>query len=99
MKLFALSLAAALALSVTPTLAETTWSGTGPRGSTVDGAGTCQTQSGTLSCNRTSTVTNPYGQSATRSGSRVTTSSGTTKAFTTTGQNGRSTSSIRMRNW
>lgn len=97
MKPFALL--AALALSVTPALAETTWSGTGPRGSTVDGSGSCQRLAGALTCNRSSTVTNPYGQSATRTGSRVTDSTGTTKTFNTTGQNGRTTSTVRKRNW
>ncbi len=88
-----------LALTVTPALAETTWSGTGPRGSTVNGSGSCQAGNASLNCNRSSTVTNPYGQTATRTGSRVTDSTGTTKTFTTTGQNGRSTSTVRKRNW
>lgn len=88
-----------LALTVTPALAESTWSGTGPRGSTVNGSGSCQAGNASLTCNRSSTVTNPYGQTATRTGSRVTDSTGTTKTFTTTGQNGRSTSTVRKRNW
>lgn len=88
-----------LALSVTPALAETTWSGTGPRGSTVDGSGSCQRLAGALTCNRMSTITNPYGQTATRTGSRVTDSTGTTRTFVTSGPNGRSTTTVRKRNW
>lgn len=94
-----LALLTALALTVTPALAETTWSGTGPRGSTVNGSGSCQAGNASLNCSRTSTVTNPYGQSATRTGSRVTDSTGTTKTFNTTGQNGRTTSTVRKRSW
>lgn len=95
----ALALITAVALSAAPALAETTWSGTGPRGGTVDGAGSCSRLAGALTCNRTSTLTGPLGQTATRTGSRVTDDTGTTKTFSTTGQAGRSVSTVRKRNW
>ena len=94
-----LALVTALALVAAPALAETTWSGTGARGGTVDGSGSCQRQAGALVCNHASTYTNPYGQTFNRTGSRITDSTGTTRTFTTVGPRGHSTSTVRKRNW
>jgi hypothetical protein len=85
-------LTAAFAALVSPAFAQTTWSGTGPRGGTVQGSGSCAAGSGALNCQRSTTYTNPYGQSATRNTARVTDSTGTTRTFQTTGPRGRTAS-------
>lgn len=96
MKTFLLS--AALTILVAPAFAETTWSGTGSRGGTIQGSGSCARGDGALTCNRAATWTGPQGQTATRTGARVSTTSGTTKTFVASGPNGRSATTTRTRN-
>lgn len=92
-----LTLTAALIALALPAAAETTWTGTGPRGGTYAGSGSCAAGSGSITCNSSTTATNPWGQSATRSGTRVYTGEGVRKSFTTIGPAGRTTTATRER--
>lgn len=74
-----------------------TWTGTGPRGVTVTGSGTCVRANATLTCNRAGVVTGPNGRAADHVVNRVTNAAGTVKTLTTTGVRGRSVTSVRTR--
>ncbi len=92
--LAALSLAT---LSLTPAMADTTWTGTGPRGGTVEGAGSCSADAGTLTCTRTVRRTGPEGQTWTNEATRVATRDGVSVSGTLTGPGGRQATYTRSR--
>jgi hypothetical protein len=98
MKTPALVLALSLgALAALPAAADTSWSGTGPRGGTAAGSAACTAGGGAVTCNRTGTATNPWGQSATTRATRVGTADGVTVTGTRTGPAGHSQGFSRER--
>jgi hypothetical protein len=95
MKTLIISLA--LATLALPAAAETTWSGTGPRGGSYSGSGSCAAGNGSVNCTSTTTAINPYGQTATRQRSRVATEEGVSASTVTTGPAGGSATRSRSR--
>jgi hypothetical protein len=88
--------ALALAFAV-PAMAETTWTGTGPRGGTIAGSGQCGASEGAITCSKTGQYTNPVGQVWTNESTRVRTRNGITVNGSVTGPGGRVTEFNRNR--
>lgn len=90
-------LSAALLALALPAAAQTSWSGTGPRGGTYAGSGGCATGPGSINCSGASTYTNPFGKTFTRQGNRVATREGVTAESQITGPAGNTTTTLRKR--
>lgn len=89
MKTTALMIALALtALAGVPAAAESSWTYTGPKGGTAQGAQSCSAGGGTVTCNRSSTATGAYGRTASKNVSRVGTADGVSVTGTRTGFGG-----------
>jgi hypothetical protein len=89
---------AALALALAaPAMADTTWSGTGPRGGTVAGSGSCAAAQGAVSCSKSGRYTSPAGQVWTNEATRLRTRDGVSVTGRVTGPGGRVTEYSRKR--
>lgn len=92
-----LILPAVLIVLALPAAAQTSWSGTGPRGGTYAGSGGCTAGDGSLTCSGASTYTNPFGQTFTRQSNRVATREGVTVNTQITGPAGKTATTLRTR--
>jgi hypothetical protein len=74
----------ALCVLAVPSMAETNWTATGPRGGTSVGTASCAKGESSLTCQRDVTRTAPDGQVATTQSTGTATRNGGTRVTTTT---------------
>ncbi len=97
MKITSFFLIASLGLLAAPTMAETNWTATGPRGGSSVGTTSCSYAGGSTTCQSQSTYTNPKGKVFQRAATGSGNATGGQRIITTTGPDGRVATTTR--NW